>query len=401
MKRQLDLASKSGEFVEAWDENNLGEFPVALLADTAPTGVKTIEFEDSIKDWRTGQLIHRKVTVTGSDKFGLPTAIDDEVLFGLIQCTAQQNNFTSPKVHFTKHQLIKLLGWRNRSWAYERLEESLCRWKGVSLYYTSGWWDNTRRVFSDREALGVIDYFRVRDGRRKVADDDEGTHFVWNQAFFQSFQSGYLNRLDFTIYRSLKRPAAKRAYRFLKKRFYHRPVWSFDLKSFAFEKIGLSRNYDTGQLKARLRPALQELQTVGVIESPRFSKQGPGAWSIEISEKPAPAIASSQIGAPNAMVSELVQRGIHSAMAQELATAVAEDVIREKLSWFDWLVKRNDKRVARNAPGFLVAAIREDYAVAKQFRKQNADRGQTTMKDCLRKPDNTVDCPRSGVHAAP
>jgi hypothetical protein len=150
-------------------------------------------------------------------------------------------------------------------------------------------------------------------------------------------------------------------------------VWSFDLKSFAFEKIGLSRNYDTGQLKARLRPALQELQTVGVIESPRFSKQGPGAWSIEISEKPAPAIAPSKREERNAMVSELVQRGVHQEMAQDLATTYAENLIREKLFWFDWLVKRNDKRVARNAPGFLVSAIREDYVVAKQFRKQSGD----------------------------
>ncbi|HZZ26695.1 MAG TPA: plasmid replication initiator TrfA [Pirellulales bacterium] len=368
MKSNSSVNRHPKEFEAAIDNGNLAEFPVSLLSDKAPSGVKTIEFEDTIEDWRTGQIIHRKVTVSGSDKFGLPTAIDDEVLFGLIQRTAQHNNFTQSKVSFTRHQLIQILGWKNRSWAYERLEESLCRWKGVSIYYTSGWWDNAKKVFTDREALGVIDYFRVRDGRRKATgDDSDESYFMWNEAFFQSFQSGYLNRLDFGVYRSLKRPAAKRAYRFLTKRFYHRPVWTFDLKTFAFEKIGLSRNYDTGQLKARLKPALDELQTVGVIHSPRYSKQAPGAWSIEIAEKTAVANGAVQPEQSNPLVDELVQRGVHSQTAHNLVASCPETQIREKLAWFDWLVRRADQRISRNAPGFLVNAIRKNYVVAKRF----------------------------------
>jgi hypothetical protein len=122
------------EFRNGRDENNLAEFPLALLTDTVPEGQKTIEFQDSIRDWKTGQVINRRVCITGSDKFGLPTAKDEDVLLGLLQLTKIANDFTSPEVWFTKHQIIKLLGWENRGWAYDRVEESLHRWKGVSVH---------------------------------------------------------------------------------------------------------------------------------------------------------------------------------------------------------------------------------------------------------------------------
>src|SRR3954464_13515467 len=76
------------------DELNLAEFPIALLADRVPAGQKTMEFEDEIYDERKGQPVSRKLTITASDKFGLPTAKDDEVLLGLMQLTYEANNFT-------------------------------------------------------------------------------------------------------------------------------------------------------------------------------------------------------------------------------------------------------------------------------------------------------------------
>ena len=57
-------------------------------------------------------------------------------------------------------------------------------------------------------------------------------------------------------------------YRFLDKRFYHKSRWEFDLTEFACEHIGVSRNYDTGQLKRRLQPAIEELGSGRVSRSP-------------------------------------------------------------------------------------------------------------------------------------
>jgi hypothetical protein len=60
------------------DEMNLCEFPIATLADRVPEGCKTMVFEDR----------HGRLTVSGSDIYGLPAAPDSDVIVGLIQLTA-------------------------------------------------------------------------------------------------------------------------------------------------------------------------------------------------------------------------------------------------------------------------------------------------------------------------
>ena len=162
-KNPLDLRA----FVDGRDENNLAEFPIAALADSVPKGQKTLEFEDIFKDWSTGKEIVRRVCVTGNDKFGLPTAKDEDVLLALLQLTKLANNFSVPEVSFSKHQVIEILGWENRGWAYDRIEESLHRWKGVSIHYWNAWRDNARKAWCDSAAIGVIDYFSFSDGRRR------------------------------------------------------------------------------------------------------------------------------------------------------------------------------------------------------------------------------------------
>lgn len=52
------------EFVQGADENNLAEFPLALLSDSAPPGQKTLEFQDTVKDWKTGLEVTRRVCIS-------------------------------------------------------------------------------------------------------------------------------------------------------------------------------------------------------------------------------------------------------------------------------------------------------------------------------------------------
>ena len=65
-----------------------------LVTDRVPEGEKTIRFQDRIFDERKGQFVTRKLLITASDEYGLPTAKDDEVILGLIQLTRLR--ITSP-----------------------------------------------------------------------------------------------------------------------------------------------------------------------------------------------------------------------------------------------------------------------------------------------------------------
>ena len=118
------------------DELNLAEFPIAALTDRIPHGQTTLVFEDRLER-RDSTPIVRRLTIMGTDKHGLPTSLDDEVLVGLIQLTKRRNNFTDARVQFSRYELIELLGWPQSGQSYRRIEKRC----------TAGWeWSSCTRT---------------------------------------------------------------------------------------------------------------------------------------------------------------------------------------------------------------------------------------------------------------
>ena len=221
------------------------------------------------------------------------------------------------------------------------------------------------------EAIGIIDYVRFVSSQPTVnaneeSDSREQSKFIWNQTFFESFRSGYLKKLDFATYRRLARPAARRAFRFLDKLFWQRPDWQFPLRTFACEKIGLSRAYDTGQLKARLKPALRELESLGFIETPVYTKERRGHWTIGVQQKQRTIVSNDSDSPTPTLVQTLTSRRVSLRMAKLLTGKYPSEQIGRNVEFFDGLVKSRDARVSTNPPGFLVVAIRDDIAASKK-----------------------------------
>src|SRR3954452_8062989 len=272
------------------DELNLAEFPITLLSDRVPKGCRTLVFEDKVFDRQNGEVVTRKVTVTGSDAHGLPTAIDDEVLVALLQLT-KLDGFRDPRVNFSRYEVLQVLGWKDGGKNYLRVEEALNRWMGVTLYYEKAWRDNEAKAWVDAKfhILDNVTLVSLSDRRAMKRRNQLGlfeSWFKWNEVVFKSFQADNLKRLDLDTYFNLKSSVAKRMFRFLDKRFYHRRRWEFDLGEFAFEHIGLSRSYDSGQIKAKLQPGIEELEAQGflvpLLREDRYTKVGRGLWRITL-----------------------------------------------------------------------------------------------------------------------
>ncbi len=353
------------ELKEGRDEMNLAEFPLSLLADRAGPEQRSLCFEDSVWDEGRRERITRQLTVTASEKHGLPTARDDEVLLGLVQLS-KQRNFEDRKVPFTRYQLVELLGWREEGRSYARLEESLLRWVGVTLHYRNAWWSREEQSWVD-ETFHVLDNVTLLDRERVVRKRKQDalplSQFTWNDVLFRSFQSGNLKALDFEFYRSLESSVARRLYRFLDKRFFHTKRWEFDLKELAWTHVGLSRNYDTANLKRKLLPGLVELEEKGFLtpRAERFRKVSTGVWKVAIESA---RTKKAEVPEP---VRWLTERGVTAATAQSLVTTTPLERIRHHVEVFDWLVSKRDARALRNAPGFLACSIREDYAAPQGF----------------------------------
>jgi hypothetical protein len=355
------------------DEMNLAEFPITLLADFAPKGQKTLCFEGG----------NGRLTVTGSDAYGLPTALDADVIVALIYLTKLRNDFQDMKVDFSRYELIKLLNWPDKGSSYNRLDQALNRWVGVLLIYDKCWWNNkTKRYVSAKmhilESVVITEPGKTRDGQSQLPLST----FTWNKTFIESCQADNLRQLDLDTYFSLNSAISKRLYRFLGKRFYLRGDWTFDLHEIAFERVGLSRSYaDAGKIKEKLQPAIDELERIGFLKplsrSDRYTRIDRGQWSIRLTRQ-SPMLAAPRPAAPAAvepeppLVAELVSRGVTRTTAADLVRQYPADAIAAKIEVFDWLTEKRDKRLSKNPGGYLAESIRKGYVPPKGFESKRA-----------------------------
>ena len=141
--------------------------------------------------------------------------------------------------------------------------------------------------------------------------------------------------------------------------------------------------YDTGQIKAKLQPGIEELEAEGFLEplprEERYTKAGRGLWKIVLVQArkaagrggplPRPARGGRAHRARRRAASARRDAGT----AGDLVRDHPADRIRQKLEVFDWLVAKKDKGVTRSPSGFLVKSIQNDYAPPAGFESK-ADR---------------------------
>ena len=370
------------------DELNFAEFPLASVSNSLPKGQKTLEFTDEIFDKARNQRVTRKLTITASDKYGLPTAMDDEVILGLIQLTGK-TDFADRKVFFTRYELLKLLNWSDDTRNYKRLAQSLNRWLGVTLYYDKSWWSKEEQSWVN-EGFHILDHVAVLDQerQRRVSTRNKAagkSSFVWNEVVFNSFKSGYLKQIDFEFYKRLDSAVSKRMYRFLDKRFYHRQTLEFDLRTFACEHIGLSKNYHNGELKRVLTPAILELEAQGYLRKiapeQRFVRRAKGEWNVVFAQAGKQLASATSDDLPE-LGKALVDRGISRSSARSLVARIEEAKIREKIGLFDWLAAKQDPRVQKSPAGFLYRSITDDFSLPDDYVSARSPKTEQPSAQC-------------------
>ena len=384
----LSRASNAGA---SRDEMNLAEFPLAVLSTRVNQKVKTLEFTDSFRN-QSGELIERKWIITGADKFGLPTSTDDDVVLGLIR-TSMNQGFRDRKVHFSRYELLKTLRWTTEGRSYSRLVKSLDRLSGVRIRSTNSFYDNSSKSYQTCN-FGLIDAYEINDER--TSREHKQSFFIWSEALFDSFQAGFVKKLDLDFYFGLKTAASRRLYRFLDKHFYYRSSIEMNLQTLAFEKVGLSRTYQyVSSIRQQLDVALDELCEKGFLSNYEYSGRGEGT-SIRINAASNKAVVHhttapvSSISAasnqetsnhepaknesPKDLINLLVARGINPSQAQKLLNnRNIGDLLKIPVivSYFDHLLETKDPKISRNPQGFLYRAVEtpHKFTIPEEFGK--------------------------------
>jgi len=347
------------------DEMNLAEFPLSVIGKRVPKGVKTIEFQDEIRDPKSGDTIHRHLTITGSDLLGLPTSVDDEVLVGCLKLT-KDYKLERRRVPFTAYQFLEELGWSRDTKSYRRLTQSLDRWAGTRVYSNNAFWHKGKQKLV-KDSFGLIDRWTLTEDAKK--DSDKSGWFLWGDFVWESLQAGNIRTLDFEFWKSLESPVAKRLFRFLDKRFYKRGSIAFPLKTLAFDKVGISRKLHTGQIKESLKKGHQELEKKGFCKSD-FVDLGRGTWEVVYTDTRIQKKLTSKADKPkDPLELALVERGIKNA-AELLGIQSSRKRIASAIENYDNRIASGEKMTHR----WLAACIihktgydfRHDYKTVAQ-----------------------------------
>lgn len=235
------------------DEMNLVEFPFGPIT---ATHVKTLEIEHQAFDRVLKREVTRKLLMTGSDKWGLPRPVDDQVLLGMKTLT-HEAGFVSPKVAFSRYHLCRIIGWEPDGRSYRRLEQSIDRIAGTTFKFRDAWFDNCTKEYKSKTfhlitdveicSRDQLDRSRIVTGRT----EQQLCSFTWTEVIWKSFQDGFIKTLDMQLFRKIgqgrRREVPLRLFRILDKRFYHAPVASFDLRRLCIGTLGLCQDYSPSQ----------------------------------------------------------------------------------------------------------------------------------------------------------
>ena len=380
------------EYQDGRDELNLAEFPISAIGSRSDPSVKTLRFEDRTFDKASGEMIHRRLTITASDEHGLPTTADDEVLLGLLQMSRLQK-FESPSVTFTPYQLIRILGWTVSTYNYKRIREAIDRWLGVTLYYENAWRDKKTGQWVDA-SFHFIEFAEFyKPGKEGVMALEGSSVIKWNDLIFRNFKEGNLKTLDFHFYRSLESGIAKRMFRFLDKRFHFRSRLSFVLEAFACEKIGLTRptkvsytgraSVDVAQIKRRLMPGIKELEDLKFIatmpEKNRFTKDSAGIWQVHFeryfeaptdTQQQPQQVLDMKVEDVSVLEGRLIGHGVSKSQARRFVSEFDDDRIEIQLEALEFLLAKGGETAPVNRGGWLSKAITENYGPPKGFKSR-------------------------------
>ncbi|MCB0340523.1 MAG: hypothetical protein KDD53_13005, partial [Bdellovibrionales bacterium] len=166
--------------------------------------------------------------------------------------------------------------------------------------------DNSAKAYSTVN-FGIVDAYEINDGRDASGKDPAPSFFIWSEVLFDSFQDGYIKKLDLDFYLMLESAVSKRLYRYLDKHFWYKSSKKINVFVLAHEKLGISRNYRfLSSIRQQLDPAIEELTRLGFLSNAAYVGRGKDAEIILYAANGVPRSVSGGATSTNSGVPEVI-----------------------------------------------------------------------------------------------
>lgn len=195
---------------------NMLEYPIWMQDEKLPSKIP----EDKGFIWKDREgYIYRC-------GYKVPTKLDIIYLMYLLYKSQQLG--WQEEIELSRYEILKACGYAScRPADYERLEDSLERWKMVGIKFKGTFYDGKKYIAL---SFGVIDTWKLDENTKKIK-------VRFNKEWLMRIKnSSYFKYLNFDQVRALRSPLAMRLYEILIKSFQSRDEWTINAQKLA-EKI--------------------------------------------------------------------------------------------------------------------------------------------------------------------
>lgn len=357
------------------DEMNLLEHSISSANKNVDRTTRSLEFFQDARDPETGEPVQRTWKVTFSAAYGRPVPKDDDVFVALMKVSQAQGlmdkpasgGVGAPQAYFTSRQLIKILGWGEGGRSYRAIDDALNRLCGVRIDATNYFYDNASKLWVDRK-FGIIEdvylYERAKYDRAKrravAAGEPHPKSWIrWSDVMYESFQAGYVRKLDIEFYRSLTNPIARKLFRYLGKQFWEksaRTKHEIDLVELCVEKLGYKPGTAIPELQRRVAPAIAELEASGVFGLRHQFDKHYGQCRV-VFHRQRKKLKQPKTPA-HELVNTLVELGVRQQDAEAAVAKHAPGRITEDIE--DSAFREERGMLKKSRAGFLAAMLKSD-----------------------------------------
>jgi hypothetical protein len=164
---------------------------------------------------------------------GYKFPVKTDYIFLLYFLLESQRNGWSDEIVTSKYKVLKNCSMPNTQQSYNRLEDSLKRWKMVGIEFQGTFYD--RKTYSIMN-FGIIDDWRI--------DTENRSLYIKINRFwlYKIKESDFFKYINFTKLKMLKSPLTVRLYEILIKNFQGRKTWAIDAMKLA-QKIPMNEKH--------------------------------------------------------------------------------------------------------------------------------------------------------------
>ena len=166
-------------------------------------------------------------------KAGYKPPVKTDAIFLLYLLMQSQRQNYGQELSLTRYQILRDCGLAVNAQWYNRLEDSLERWKMVGIKFVGTFYDG--EIYSAIN-FGIIDSWSIHEKTKELK-------VTFSPSFIKMMLGkGFFKYINFAEFKKLRSPLATRLYEILCKSFYGRDTWEISAAKMA-EKIPMKERY--------------------------------------------------------------------------------------------------------------------------------------------------------------